>query len=120
MYTYYLLSTSLGKDQRAKRKYLWWGRYLTQFQMFQFVTMMAQAAYCYFRSPYPKYLSALLFWCESGKTVWVEPAIFVRMYKVCLRSPCTAGMYGFFGSAEVVILHAATPVARLRSWFVFA
>lgn len=61
MYTYYLLSTLLGKDERKKRKYLWWGRYLTQFQMFQFVTNMGQAAYCYLRSPYPRYLSALLF-----------------------------------------------------------
>lgn len=41
-YTYYLLSTLLGRDQRLKRTYLWWGRYLTQFQMFQFVTNMGQ------------------------------------------------------------------------------
>ena len=30
-YTYYLMAT-LFTDQRTKRKYLWWGRYLTQFQ----------------------------------------------------------------------------------------
>ena len=42
MYTHYLLSAMLGKDMRARRKYLWWSRYLTQFQMFQFVTMMVQ------------------------------------------------------------------------------
>lgn len=41
-YTYYLLSTMFGKDERLKRTYLWWGRYLTQFQMFQFVTNMGQ------------------------------------------------------------------------------
>nr|ACK99719.1 delta-6 polyunsaturated fatty acid elongase [Lobosphaera incisa] len=61
MYTYYLLATLLGKDAKARRKYLWWGRYLTQFQMFQFVTMMLEAAYTWAYSPYPKFLSKLLF-----------------------------------------------------------
>mmetsp|Transcript_14639 Transcript_14639/g.44233 ORF Transcript_14639/g.44233 Transcript_14639/m.44233 type:complete len:297 (+) Transcript_14639:64-954(+) len=61
MYTYYLLSTMFGKDERLKRTYLWWGRYLTQFQMFQFVTNMGQACYCYYFSPYPSNISALLF-----------------------------------------------------------
>lgn len=61
MYTYYALSTMLGKDPARRRKYLWWSRYLTQFQMFQFVTNMAQAAFTYYRSPYPKFLSKLLF-----------------------------------------------------------
>ena len=31
-YTYYLMAT-LFTDPRTKRKYLWWGRYLTQFQV---------------------------------------------------------------------------------------
>lgn len=52
---------TLFKDEKTKRKYLWWGRYLTQFQMFQFVTNMGQAAYCRLYSPYPKQLSTLLF-----------------------------------------------------------
>ncbi len=42
MYTHYLLAAMLGKNMKARRKYLWWSRYLTQFQMFQFVTMMVQ------------------------------------------------------------------------------
>lgn len=41
MYTYYFLAAALV-DEREKKKFLWWGRYLTQFQMFQFLTMMAQ------------------------------------------------------------------------------
>ena len=61
MYTYYLLSTIIGKDMKKKARYLWWGRYLTQFQMFQFVTMMTQAGYTWLVSPYPKFLSGLLF-----------------------------------------------------------
>eukprot|EP00884_Botryococcus_braunii_P013416 jgi/Botrbrau1/22075/Bobra.0206s0003.1 len=55
MYSYYLLAAALGGNERAKKKYLWWGRYLTQFQMIQFLTMMAQAAYCW-ASPYPNFL----------------------------------------------------------------
>ena len=48
MYMYYALSMVLGKDPARRRKYLWWSRYLTQFQMFQFVTNMVQV-----RSPAP-------------------------------------------------------------------
>ena len=46
MYTHYLLAAMLGKNMTARRKYLWWSRYLTQFQMFQFVTMMVQVRTC--------------------------------------------------------------------------
>ena len=61
MYSYYLAAALLAGNDRLKRKYLWWGRYLTMFQMFQFVTMMAQAAYTWAYSPYPAFLSRLLF-----------------------------------------------------------
>eukprot|EP00803_Ostreobium_quekettii_P001052 evm.model.scf_822.9 EVM.evm.TU.scf_822.9 scf_822:45700-48701(+) len=61
MYTYYFTATVLGKNAKLRRKYLWWGKHMTQFQMAQFVSMMAQAAYCYCYSPYPKFLSAGLF-----------------------------------------------------------
>lgn len=62
MYTYYLVAAALGKDEQKKRKYLWWGRYLTMFQMSQFVSMMAQSVYCYYFSPYPRSITAGLFW----------------------------------------------------------
>ena len=43
MYTYYLLASAIGKEHVATRKrYLWWGQYLTMFQMFQFVCMLFQ------------------------------------------------------------------------------
>lgn len=45
MYLYYLLASAFGGDAKKRQKYLWWGRYLTQFQMFQFVTMMAQVKF---------------------------------------------------------------------------
>lgn len=50
-----------GKDEKKKKKYLWWGKYLTQFQMFQFVTMMVLSVYASFYSPYPKSISMGLF-----------------------------------------------------------
>ena len=62
MYSYYLAASLLGGNDAAKKKYLWWGRYLTMFQMFQFITMMAQAAYTWHYSPYPAALSKLLFY----------------------------------------------------------
>ncbi|GMH42475.1 hypothetical protein BSKO_10394 [Bryopsis sp. KO-2023] len=62
MYTYYFLASVIGKDEKKKKKYLWWGRYMTQFQMFQFTTMMLQAYYCQRYSPYTPFLSKLLFW----------------------------------------------------------
>jgi len=37
MYTYYLLASLSSNSPNFRRKYLWWGRYLTTFQMFQFV-----------------------------------------------------------------------------------
>lgn len=42
MYAYYFLASALGKDARRRKRYLWWGRYLTMFQMTQFATMLAQ------------------------------------------------------------------------------
>jgi GNS1/SUR4 family len=45
MYTYYLLASTVGKDEKTRRKYLWWGRYLTMFQMAQFVSMLAQVRF---------------------------------------------------------------------------
>ena len=60
MYTYYLLSATIGKDGRKRSKYLWWGRYLTQMQMFQFLCNLIQAIYCASFSDYPKFLSKIL------------------------------------------------------------
>merc|ERR1719183_3079462 len=60
MYMYYLIASLLPKDEKTRKKYLWWGRYLTQMQMFQFFLNLLQAAYCWQFSPYPKFMSKLL------------------------------------------------------------
>ncbi|KAI5055008.1 hypothetical protein GOP47_0030153 [Adiantum capillus-veneris] len=46
MYLYYLLSALLRNNEKARRKYLFWGKYLTQLQMLQFLFNMIQAYYC--------------------------------------------------------------------------
>lgn len=63
MYLYYLLAATLGKDEKVRRKYLWWGKYLTQMQMFQFCLNLVQA-YTNLKNnaPYPRFLSAILFY----------------------------------------------------------
>lgn len=62
MYSYYGLAALLGKDAKKRRKYLWWGQYLTMFQMAQFVSMMLQAVYSSRYSPYPHRIADLLFY----------------------------------------------------------
>ncbi|ABO94747.1 predicted protein [Ostreococcus lucimarinus CCE9901] len=60
MYTYYLLSALIGKNNDKRVKYLWWGRHLTQMQMLQFLCNLLQAVYCAYFSEYPKFLSKIL------------------------------------------------------------
>jgi elongation of very long chain fatty acids protein 4 len=57
MYMYYLIASLLPKDEKTRKKYLWWGKYLTQMQMCQFFLNLLQAAYCWQFSPYPKFMS---------------------------------------------------------------
>ena len=61
MYTYYLSAALLGKNKHVRQKYLWWGKYLTQLQILQFVLNLLQAMYCSAYSPYPQWISRLLF-----------------------------------------------------------
>lgn len=63
MYLYYLLAATLGKNDKVRRKYLWWGKYLTQLQMFQFCLMLTQA-YTNLKTnaPYPRFLVRILFY----------------------------------------------------------
>ncbi|KAL3691805.1 hypothetical protein R1sor_005456 [Riccia sorocarpa] len=65
MYLYYLLAATVGKNEKVRRKYLWWGKYLTQIQMFQFVLNMIQAYtdLKFLESwKYPRFLFKILFY----------------------------------------------------------
>lgn len=63
MYLYYLLSALLRNNEKARRKYLFWGKYLTQLQMVQFLFNMIQAYYCIkFKPVYPQFLCKILFY----------------------------------------------------------
>ena len=60
MYMYYYLMGKSSADPTFRKKYLWWGKYLTSFQMTQFVSMLAQGVYTYLYSDYPKWISKFL------------------------------------------------------------
>lgn len=51
MYTYYFL-TSVIRDKDTRKKYLWWGIYLTQFQMSQFFINLIHSIWGFQYSPY--------------------------------------------------------------------
>ena len=59
MYAYYYLA-SVSADPKFRKRYLWWGKYMTSAQMLQFVSMLAQGVYCVLYSEYPAWLSKLI------------------------------------------------------------
>lgn len=62
MYLYYLLAATIAKDEKRRRKYLFWGKYLTIFQMLQFVSFIGQAVHgLIYPDTYPKNMSRMLF-----------------------------------------------------------
>lgn len=63
MYLYYFLAASLGKNDKVRSKYLWWGKHLTQIQMLQFFLNLCQAYYIlYVESLYVTFLAQVLFY----------------------------------------------------------
>ena len=52
----------VGKDEKRRKKYLWWGRYLTQMQMLQFFLNLCQSVYLLAYPSYPKFISQILFY----------------------------------------------------------
>ncbi|KAG0564642.1 hypothetical protein KC19_8G127500 [Ceratodon purpureus] len=62
MYLYYLLAATIAKDEKRRRKYLFWGKYLTMFQMIQFVSFMGQAVHgLIYPTTYPTNMPRFLF-----------------------------------------------------------
>lgn len=63
MYLYYFLAAALGKNPKVRSKYLWWGKHLTQLQMFQFFLNLCQAYYILHVKPlYVTFLAQVLFY----------------------------------------------------------
>lgn len=58
MYSYYLI-TSVVKDPSLRKRYLWWGKYLTQFQIVQFGINFIHAIYCIHLGNYSKLILSI-------------------------------------------------------------
>lgn len=58
MYSYYLI-TSVVKDPSLRKRYLWWGKYLTQFQIAQFGINFIHAIYCIHLGNYSKLILSI-------------------------------------------------------------
>jgi len=58
MYFYYLCSSILSPG--ARKRYLWWGKYLTQMQMLQFLTNFLQASHNLVFGYHVRFLNVLL------------------------------------------------------------
>ena len=90
MYMYYFLASAIGRDEKKRRKYLWWGKYLTMFQMTQFVTMVFQV---------PPRL------CPLAPCTW------------CLLHACgVCSMQVLFAPCTCCLLHARV-VCSMHVWF---
>eukprot|EP00897_Mesotaenium_endlicherianum_P009536 jgi/Mesen1/8610/ME000050S08021 len=87
MYGYYLLAALIGRNDQLRRKYLWWGKYLTQMQMGQFVLNMVQAQYdLLVGTAYPSWLLQLLFYYMISLLI-LFGNFYVRKYLATPRRP---------------------------------
>ncbi|GBG88886.1 hypothetical protein CBR_g48498 [Chara braunii] len=71
MYMYYFLAAVLGKDEKKRKKYLFWGKYLTIMQMVQFVLFIVQSVYgIWYPNTYPRGIAKLLFFYSLSLLVF--------------------------------------------------
>ena len=62
MYSYYLLATLSSSNPGFRKKYLWWGRYLTTFQMLQFVENGLHCMYMLRNKTYSSVMASFGVW----------------------------------------------------------
>ncbi|KAL2633827.1 hypothetical protein R1flu_005306 [Riccia fluitans] len=90
MYFYYLLAAIVGKDEKRRRKYLFWGKYLTIMQMLQFLSFIAQAIYCLYNPEvYPKGVGRMLFFYSCSLLAFFGN-FFVNKYRRPKQAKITA------------------------------
>lgn len=82
MYTYYGLSSAIGPVPSVRKRWLWWGSYLTRFQMAQFVSMMLHSCYLLATGTYVAFIAKV----QLGYMVTLL-ALFANFYvrKHCAR-----------------------------------
>eukprot|EP00246_Nothoceros_aenigmaticus_P013942 TRINITY_DN506_c0_g1_i1.p1 TRINITY_DN506_c0_g1~~TRINITY_DN506_c0_g1_i1.p1 ORF type:complete len:356 (-),score=42.61 TRINITY_DN506_c0_g1_i1:624-1691(-) len=80
MYSYYLLAAIISKDEAKRRKYLFWGKYLTLMQIVQFLSFIGQAVLGMFKPGlYPPGISRLLFFYSMSLLLFFSN-FFVNKY----------------------------------------
>ncbi|KAG6544795.1 hypothetical protein Mapa_013821 [Marchantia paleacea] len=80
MYLYYLLAATVARDEKRRRKYLFWGKYLTMIQMVQFLSFIGQAMYAMSKFEYyPKGFGRMLFFYSVSLLAFFGN-FFVRKY----------------------------------------
>ena len=73
MYTYYMMA-AIGPEMQ---KYLWWKKYLTIFQMIQFVAVLIHAAQLIFHNPC-NYPMAFIYWIAGHGILFLS--LFANFY----------------------------------------
>lgn len=87
MYLYYLLAALIGKNEKLRRKYLFWSKYLTMLQMLQFVSFIGQSIFGLFRPQYyPPGLCRLLFFYSLSLLLFFAHFFFEKHGKSSTRS----------------------------------
>ena len=100
MYMYYFLASAIGRDEKKRRKYLWWGKYLTMFQMTQFVTMVFQVP------PRPCPLAPCMC-CLLHACVVCSMHVLFAPCTCCLLHACVVcSMHVLFAPCTCCLLHA--------------
>jgi len=102
MYSYYFLCTMMP-DPAQRKKYLWWGKYLTQLQIAQFVLyLVAGVGGIVFGTPYPVYITWLCTAYATGLLV-----LFSLFYMKRWSSPAKKAKKASDEVEAEIVVHAA-------------
>lgn len=89
MYSYYMLAAMGPKVQ----KYLWWKKYLTVFQMVQFIAVMVHAFQLLFSNPC-NYPMSFVWWIGLHACMFLF--LFKNFYDQAYKKVCSWNFWSFF------------------------
>lgn len=87
MYSYYFLCTIIGDNPKARAKYLWWAKYLTQIQITQFVVYLVCGIGGIRAGVYPSWITAICTGYAFGLLVLFSHFYMKRWTKKTPSSP---------------------------------